>query len=956
MLPSRARPPPVIDRPCMVRGFRTIKRRRQQHPPVARHCARARRTRAHALPHPHPSPLPPPSPKPKQTPFTSLPRGVHVRCLAFHPRRALLALGLGTHVGGVDLHTGARVGRVDVRSPPVAMAFSRDGSLLVVATEQWHVLGVDPATWAARAIAPCRDSASRPGPLSDLLLAVTPGPRPVVFFTPLGKDSVRMAYAAGAAALQQAVAAAASAARRGGTSAAQVLSGPDRLRWGIKLKLDCKKPVVGLAAHPSEPQLLVMCADGALRGYALSRAGLTPLYALGGLDPLGGRAAGAPGKLTAVPHPFVRGGCLLLHGTRAGGLAVAEALGRDEPRLLLRARSPGSVPVLDVGYHAPSRTVVAVVPTPGGGARALAWRVYLRPGAVAAAGSALVAEAAAQAAGSSVAVLSPVAVDLPEALELGAAGAGGAAELPDGALLAGDEAAAWAGGMDQARAGAGGGGGGGKHRGGAAATPPPPPSWQDFWAAGDEGALSAADAAPTAEADASGALLLGKLLLPVVAGAALHPHLGVVALRRAPPAALRQARAIMGQPVAGVSPAEAAVTRKTASVALLAMRADARPAGITSSSGPLGAVAPLHTRLDFWQQAGGGGGGGGAGGSLADAATLAAALGGDGGGELAGVDPALAAAMRPRLQFPCHLYFLSGGRLCKYALASKAAGGVVADLPATSAPGAGAAEGGSRATESSKACPGRPLEARYLVHSAKQRAWLAFFESPVAPAPEGGGIGGGGGDNGGGDDGNRPLSSSSRAAVQPHDVVPAARLQWWFTLVRADGGSEGRAAARSAGGSTSSSSPWALPGKYGCFLGPRDAFFAVQAAGPSAPIGVYHTRSFDGRSGPLYTVGVVWAGMDGGGGGGLGGGLGFPAAEPALLPGPPCREVPRPGADVRRAERKRREAELRAKRETRARQGGIQGVDERGEKGGRGGEEEARERGGGGSDGRRRRR
>jgi hypothetical protein len=48
-----------------------------------------------------------------------------------HP---LTQQGVQTCIGGYDLVSGVRQGRVDVRSPPVALMFSNDGSLLVVAT------------------------------------------------------------------------------------------------------------------------------------------------------------------------------------------------------------------------------------------------------------------------------------------------------------------------------------------------------------------------------------------------------------------------------------------------------------------------------------------------------------------------------------------------------------------------------------------------------------------------------------------------------------------------------------------------------------------------------------------------------------------------------------------------------------------------------------------------------
>ena len=62
-----------------------------------------------------------------------------------------------------------------------------------------------------------------------------------------------------------------------------------------------------------------------------------------------------------------------------------------------------------------------------------------------------------------------------------------------------------------------------------------------------------------------------------------------------------------------------------------------------------------------------------------------------------------------KLQFPCHLYYLSPGKLSKYSLASKKSGCFVELPPADKS--------------------GQPHQARHLVHSAKQHAWLVFFQS-----------------------------------------------------------------------------------------------------------------------------------------------------------------------------------------------------------------------------------
>lgn len=69
-------------------------------------------------------------------PCTSLPN-THARILTPHAHicSVFAMQGMQTCIGGFDLLTGVRSGRVDVRAPAVGMAFSRDGSLLVVATQ-----------------------------------------------------------------------------------------------------------------------------------------------------------------------------------------------------------------------------------------------------------------------------------------------------------------------------------------------------------------------------------------------------------------------------------------------------------------------------------------------------------------------------------------------------------------------------------------------------------------------------------------------------------------------------------------------------------------------------------------------------------------------------------------------------------------------------------------------------
>jgi hypothetical protein len=63
-----------------------------------------------------------------------------------------------------------------------------------------------------------------------------------------------------------------------GPTSAKAKAAEKKLKWGVKLRLDVNKPVVGLAAHPSASQLLVLFDDGSLRGYALTPSGLQMIW------------------------------------------------------------------------------------------------------------------------------------------------------------------------------------------------------------------------------------------------------------------------------------------------------------------------------------------------------------------------------------------------------------------------------------------------------------------------------------------------------------------------------------------------------------------------------------------------------------------------------------------------------------------------------------------------------
>lgn len=58
-----------------------------------------------------------------------------------------------------------------------------------------------------------------------------------------------------------------------------------------------------------------------------------------------------PGLLECFEHPIATGASILVHGSRMGGVTIAEALGRGEPRVLVRAATLDNMPVIGLGMH-----------------------------------------------------------------------------------------------------------------------------------------------------------------------------------------------------------------------------------------------------------------------------------------------------------------------------------------------------------------------------------------------------------------------------------------------------------------------------------------------------------------------------------------------------------------------------------------------------------------------------
>ncbi|KAG2431967.1 hypothetical protein HYH02_013183 [Chlamydomonas schloesseri] len=668
---------------------------------------------------------------------SSLIRGLYPKCVCFHPTKPLLAVGVSGYVAVYDLQSNSRVGRVDLKSVPVELAFAPDGSVLIVVVQDWMVYSVSTSSWKSRLLVPRRAKMDKP--LSSCMLAVAPGSNPFIYFCRYAKDTLRLATLPSRGGAPAADAAAAAAARDGGKDGGPSRAASSASGWGSRVKLDVQKAILGLACHVVDAQLMVLTADGQLRGYAIAGGGgdvMTPLWAVQVQD-AADKVVPPLGVLTCVPHPAVAGGALILQGSRTGTATVLEAPGRSTPSQVVRGRVPNWAATIGMGFDKASSTVLAFGLSEGGGRlKCVSWRLGYRLGAsgVAMRPSRVEPQDITNMLDSTRRTKAALATSM----AAGAAAAAAAASGPGGPAASASQRNLTAGGA------AGGGGSGGAGNGSAAT-----PAWHGLW-----------NVTPGWSHDVSSSCLLENQLAPVMSRVAVHPSLGVIAAAAEPSVAVQVNRELLFSGRGALSAEEINLARRTATVSLLTVtNLEAHACGWRG-----GRAAPQHTGLTTWLPPGV---------TAAAAAAAAAAVAHDDSSsdDEAAQPPAPAAAAgaaagggegsgSTALQLPPHVYYLAGNRLMKYSLVTRSSG-TVAMLP-TDAP-----DGDTRTP-------------RQLVYSPKRAAWLIFFESQAAAAA--GAAASGGGANG-----------AAAAAAAPE------RFTWTYVTAAGlgVGGSEGGAGPQS---------------------------------------------------------------------------------------------------------------------------------------------------------------
>lgn len=219
-------------------------------------------------------------------------------------------------------------------------------------SQERNIVSWSTSNWRRRALLTAEARyANRP--LVSGLLTVSPGPQPVVYYSPMGKYTLRTVH----------------------MSAPQVPKGGKQEKEfnpGFKLKTENKKPIVGLTAHPFDRQVLFMLlVDGSFLVCGVSGGTLTTLCGLSvNFDATKERVT-----LHAVPHPLHAGATLVFVEAERSGLTILSVPSRNEVRVLSELSIGAGAVLAGAGLLHRSCLIVAAVRHAGGNVGIRAWRL-----------------------------------------------------------------------------------------------------------------------------------------------------------------------------------------------------------------------------------------------------------------------------------------------------------------------------------------------------------------------------------------------------------------------------------------------------------------------------------------------------------------------------------------------------------------------------------------------------
>ena len=230
--------------------------------------------------------------------------------LAWHPTLNVLAVATNAAVVEYDAVSGCRRAMVDCDGSPVKLMYSPDGAYLILLTRERNLFAWSTATWKKEVLLVAEAKYAGRPLVSGMLAVSAHRDSPVVFYSPMGKKTVRTI--------------------RMGSQQDNVGGGKNKevFRPGYKLKTDNKKMLVGLAADVIDPhKVYVLTVDGEVMA---CHVGLTDgtLVPLSGVQGIPFNATQERVKLHAVPHVNPRKretACLIVVEAERSGITVLES-------------------------------------------------------------------------------------------------------------------------------------------------------------------------------------------------------------------------------------------------------------------------------------------------------------------------------------------------------------------------------------------------------------------------------------------------------------------------------------------------------------------------------------------------------------------------------------------------------------------------------------------------------
>jgi len=272
--------------------------------------------------------------------------------ITWHPKYPILAVATSTAVVEYDAVSGCRRNYVESTGSPVKLRYAPNGDHLLLLTKERNITSWSTSTWkrSALLIAKAR-YADRP--LVSGLLAISTGNQPVVYYSPMGKSTLRSIHVV----------------PPNGTSTTKV---EKEFLPGYKLKTENKKPIVGLAAHPYDPSILfLLLVDGT---FSVCGVGSGTLLVLCGTS-VQFDASKERVQLHAVPHPQQPGAALVLVEAERSGLTVLNILSRNEIRVLCELSVGSGAILAGSGLLHKSCILVAAIRHAGGNVGMRTWRL-----------------------------------------------------------------------------------------------------------------------------------------------------------------------------------------------------------------------------------------------------------------------------------------------------------------------------------------------------------------------------------------------------------------------------------------------------------------------------------------------------------------------------------------------------------------------------------------------------